>query len=87
MYFCSANTEMRWLVISHAKLKNLQRCRFCWDFARTIAIWLPVGSVGENYKYTPSKYEYYMKKDYIKNDVRNGFEVGVHLASSTLIDN
>ena len=32
-------------------------------------------------------WEDYMKKDYIKNDVRNGFEVGVHLASSTLIDN
>jgi len=32
-------------------------------------------------------WEDYMKKDYIKNDVRNGFEVGVHLACSTLIDN
>ena len=32
-------------------------------------------------------WEDYIKKDYIKNDVRNGFEVGVHLASSTLIDN
>lgn len=34
-----------------------------------------------------TSWEDYMKKDYIKNDVRNGFEVGVHLASSTLIDN
>ena len=33
-----------------------------------------------------TSWEDYMKKDYIKNDVRNGFEVGVHLASSTLID-
>lgn len=32
-------------------------------------------------------WEDYMKKDYIKNDVRNGFEVGVQHANSTLIDN
>lgn len=32
-------------------------------------------------------WEDYMKKDYIKNDVRNGFEVGVYLASSSLINN
>lgn len=33
-----------------------------------------------------TSWEDYIKKDYIKNDVRNGFEVGVHLASSTLIN-
>lgn len=32
-------------------------------------------------------WEDYMKKDYIKNDVRNGFEVGVQHANSTLINN
>lgn len=54
MYLCSTNAEMRWF-IPHAKLKDLQRHRFRWDFARTRAIWLPVGSVGKNCKCSPSK--------------------------------
>lgn len=55
MYFCSAKTEMQWLVMPHAKLKNLQRYWFRWDLAKTRAIWLPIGSVGKNYKYSPSE--------------------------------